>query len=223
MEESDRRVFLKLLGDAHSPEERAYLMKALAAGNSVGKVERFSALIHPHGGDPAWLADHLTPMVGGQDQSGMHFQGHGDARWRQGPHDDCVACATVMAHATVDPVYALQLSTGGDPENPQAAGAEAFGERLYREQARVHGETTGDFDPSPGDGVMPDLIPGMLDRELSPGTGVTYEHRPVAGEDDRRAVLTEIQRSVDQGKPVAIVGVNEKGDNPNLSEVYLPK
>ena len=51
----------KLLRDASS-HERAYLMKALAAGYDVQKVSEFAATIHPYGDDLGWLDQHLTPF-----------------------------------------------------------------------------------------------------------------------------------------------------------------
>ena len=58
----DRQQFDALLAGAKSSQERAYLLKALAAGHSVSEVEAFDALIHAQGDDPAWLAQRLTPI-----------------------------------------------------------------------------------------------------------------------------------------------------------------
>lgn len=59
----DRRKMDALLAGAKSPQERAYLMKTLAAGHSLDEVARFDTLIHDHGGDPIWLQNKLTPIV----------------------------------------------------------------------------------------------------------------------------------------------------------------
>lgn len=61
MSAPDRERFDALLDAARSPQERAYLMKALAADHGIGEIEEFARDIHPHGDDPGWLRDHLTP------------------------------------------------------------------------------------------------------------------------------------------------------------------
>jgi len=65
----DRERFDRLLHQARSPQERAYLLKALAAGHTIDQIEGFANSIHPHGADPAWLRDHLTPLVETGDQT----------------------------------------------------------------------------------------------------------------------------------------------------------
>ncbi|CAL9307543.1 hypothetical protein [Streptomyces sp. SudanB182_2057] len=58
---ADRARMDRLLAGAGSPQEKAYLMKALAAGHSVDDIETFGGKIH--GKDPAWLQEHLSPIV----------------------------------------------------------------------------------------------------------------------------------------------------------------
>lgn len=58
--------------------------------------------------------------------------------WTQGPHPTCVAASTVTARAMVDPLYALQLTTGGRPGDPAHDSPQAFEERLRDEQVRVY-------------------------------------------------------------------------------------
>jgi hypothetical protein len=50
--DADRRAMMDLLGSSASPEQRAYLMRMLAAGYPVGDVARFNGLIDAHGNDP---------------------------------------------------------------------------------------------------------------------------------------------------------------------------
>ncbi|MGW3046190.1 hypothetical protein ACWC9T_40900 [Kitasatospora sp. NPDC001159] len=111
-----------MLSGAKSPEEAAYLWKALAAGHTLTEVQQFGALIHPHGDDPAWLAQHLVPSLDtdnvGQESTtqtlrllyqgkelptgGKSFGTTGDV-YGQGSVGDCVAASTVVASLKLDP------------------------------------------------------------------------------------------------------------------------
>ena len=58
---ADQDRMERLLADARTPQERAYLMKSLAAGYEVDEVEEFAGKIH--GKDPRWLQEHLAPVT----------------------------------------------------------------------------------------------------------------------------------------------------------------
>jgi hypothetical protein len=134
---ADQTAFEGMLASSVSPQEAAYMWKALAAGNSLQTVEGFDKAIRPHGNDQQWLADHLTPDLTGQPGQ-MLNQGNGyfatykgqqygnlDSQgwdiYDQGNMDDCAAASTVVAKATVDPVYMLGLTTGyGAPAGSNA-------------------------------------------------------------------------------------------------------
>jgi len=61
MSAPNRDRFDNLLDAAQSPQERAYLLNALAAGHAMDEIEEFARDIHPYGDDSEWLRDHLTP------------------------------------------------------------------------------------------------------------------------------------------------------------------
>ena len=69
MSVADRAAFEKLVADASSPTEAEYLFKAASVGSqgkptySLGQLESFDAVIHPHGNNPGWLHQHLDPGV----------------------------------------------------------------------------------------------------------------------------------------------------------------
>jgi hypothetical protein len=211
--EDERRRFDALLDAAKSPQEQAYLMKALAAGHPIDRIEEFSRLIHPHGDDPTWLRDHLTPIYHPTDDTtaGQKLPvtyGPGGPQWSQdGP--TCVASSTVTARAMVDPLYALQLTTGGHPEDPNQTSHDAFLRRLREEQQRVYD------DNRPWNADLPEWLGGYdgmtreqgleaANEEISPATGYQYEHRDLNTAEDRRAVLADVERAVDEGKPVPV-------------------
>ncbi|THA27108.1 peptidoglycan-binding protein [Streptomyces sp. RKND-216] len=214
MSPQEQVEFERMLADSGSPQERAYLVKALAAGYSLDEVGEFRDKIH--GKDPVWLQEHLSPIttgygskVGTEDQT--FAAGRGDENWSQ-EGATCVPSSTVTARAMVDPVYALELTGGpsGQEDDPQA-----FRERLGDEQMRLHEEGDGNYD-----GWFSDTPAGMdnegkteiVNDEISPHTGSGYEFEETRSADARRDVLPEIEKSVAEGKPVPI-GVEGYGPN----------
>ncbi|MFE9423446.1 peptidoglycan-binding protein [Kitasatospora sp. NPDC006697] len=210
----DRAQFDALLAGARSPQERAYLLKALAAGHSVAEVGAFDQRIHAHGDDPQWLADRLTPVQVGLDSTGgtgpngseqnIGYQG---ASWTQGQHPTCVASSTVTARAMVDPLYALQLTTGGHPGDPNFDNPNAFAKRLQDEQNRVYGDGRPFYADWPlvgYDGIDDDGSNKVANQEIAGATGASYHNVALGSDDNRRDALSGIENSVDQGRPVPV-------------------
>ncbi|BCM67565.1 MULTISPECIES: WXG100 family type VII secretion target [Streptomyces] len=209
---ADRARMEQLLAGASSPQEKAYLMKALAAGHGVNDIETFGKKIH--GKDPAWLQEHLTPIVTqgdslkneGTDPSNgsnintdlQSFRGQQWAQGGDGSEGTCVASSTVTARAMVDPVYALSLTGGPSGQENDPA---AFRRRLVEEQHRVHTEGKGGAN---WNGMDQKGKTEVLNKEVSPDTGTSYELQEVRDADARRNVLPEIEKAVAEGKPVPI-------------------
>lgn len=215
MTASDRERFDDLFDAARSPQERAYLMKALAAGYPIGEVEEFARLIHPYGDDPEWLRDHLTPDWNRNtdttgDWTDLEYEGE---RWEQsGP--TCVASSTVTARAMVDPLYALELTTGGHPGDPAYDNPQEFTERLRDEQNRVHDEGrpwNADLPLVGYDGMKPPGGEAIANEEIGTYTGDRYEHQELDSAADRREILPDIERAVDEGRPVPVRVRGEEG------------
>lgn len=236
LSEDERRRFDGLLDNAKSPQEKAYLMKALAAGHPIDKIEKFDQLIHGHGDDPKWLRDHLTPIYNTTDKivdgRKTDVWGPGGSKWEQeGP--TCVASSTVMARAMVDPLYALDLTTGGHPDDPSQNSRDAFLKRLHAEQRRVYDDNrpwNADAPIIGYDGMTDDQGLEAANEEISPSTGHGYEHRELDSADDRRGVLADVERAVDEGKPVPIQVQGDKdghqmmiiGHEGNMLQIYNP-
>ncbi|MER6025051.1 peptidoglycan-binding protein [Streptomyces sp. NPDC001851] len=208
---ADRAAMDRMLAGSDSPQERAYLMKALAAGHSVAEIEQFQGKIQGH--DPEWLRRHLTPVVtqvDSMDDEGLAPDGSNNnkdyvtfdgQRWIQGGNGaegTCVASSTVTARAIVDPLYALGL-TGGP--SGQEDDAEAFKRRLVAEQHRLHTEGHG------GDhwgGMGPDGQEHIADTTIGAATGDDYQRHDLAGAADRKAVLSDVEKAVADGRPVPV-------------------
>ncbi|MCZ0988665.1 hypothetical protein O1M54_28555 [Streptomyces diastatochromogenes] len=209
---ADRTRMDQLLANAKSPQEKAYLMKALAAGHGVDDIETFDGKIH--GKDPAWLQRHLSPIVtqgdslkdeGTDPGSGANvntdLQSFDGQQWSQGgdgSEGTCVASSTVTARAMADPVYALGLTGGPSGQEDDPA---AFRRRLVDEQHRVHQEGHGGAN---WNGMDLGGKTEVVNKEISPETGSSYELHEVRDADARRNVLPDIEKAVAEGKPVPI-------------------
>ncbi|MEU6088996.1 peptidoglycan-binding protein [Streptomyces sp. NPDC047085] len=207
---ADRARMERLLANAKSPQEKAYLMKALAAGHGVDDVETFGGKIH--GKDPAWLQRHLSPIVtqgdslkdegtdpGNGANINTDLQSFDGQQWAQGGdgrEGTCVASTTVTARAMVDPVYALGLTggPGGQEDDPAA-----FRRRLVDEQHRMHQEGHGE---AHWNGMDLKGQTEISNKEISPETGSSYALHEVRDADSRRTILPEIEKAVADGKPV---------------------
>ncbi|MGP4084700.1 peptidoglycan-binding protein [Streptomyces sp. KR55] len=218
---AERARMEQLLADAASPQEKAYLMKSLAAGHTIKDIEGFAGKIH--GKDPVWLHQHLSPISTQGDSlvdEGLNDNGSnrntdnqmfGAQGWTQGgdgSEGTCVASSTITARAMTDPIYALELTGGpsGQENDP-----EAFRRRLVDEQHRVHEEGDGGDD---WNGMDLDGKSEVVNKEISPNTGSSYELREVRDADARREILPDIEKAVAEGKPVPIgvEGHDENGD-----------
>ncbi|GAA2368621.1 peptidoglycan-binding protein [Streptomyces cuspidosporus] len=207
MSEKDRAEFDRLVSEAKSPQEAAYLMKALAAGHDIKTLRAFGDDIH--GRDATWLREHLAPFhtsgdtrIGVDSASEFEVPGAKGADWTQGRNGTCVASSTVAARALVDPVYTLRLTTGGHPGDPAYDNPTAFGKRLLKEQIRVHQEGGGG--PLPDGGMDLTGKHEVINDEIAPHTGSTYEQRDVGTPQSRRQALPLIEQAVDAGKPVPV-------------------
>jgi hypothetical protein len=222
MNPRDQARYEQMLADAKTPQERAYLVKALAAGYDVDEVGQFRDKIH--GKDPSWLQQHLSPVVTAGDSKvdeglkrdganrNTDYQRFGDEAWSQ-DSNTCVPSSTVTARAMVDPLYALELTGGpsGQENDP-----DAFRDRLHDEQMRLHEEGDGSYEHWWSDvptGMDNDGQNKIANSEISPHTGSKYEFQEVRGADERRDVLPDIEKSVAEGKPVPfeVEGYDEEG------------
>ncbi|PPJ19173.1 hypothetical protein C5E44_08645 [Nocardia nova] len=244
----DRRKMDDLLAGAKSPQERAYLMKTLAAGHSLDEVTQFGNSIHGHGDDPTWLQNKLTPIVSQTTAASVEYwdgtydsQGNPNrGSWTQGQYPTCVASSTVMARAMIDPSYALGLTTGNKPDDPSSTSKDAFLERLRAEQAAVYdhgrdeagvGDWLSQHIPFTDNGGMTrDEGQQIANEDIGKYTGQHYSSHSTDDAGDRRSILPEIERAVDQGQPVPFQTTSGKeghqmliiGHDGDRLEVYNP-
>ncbi|MFH8385060.1 hypothetical protein ACH4E7_29650 [Kitasatospora sp. NPDC018058] len=238
---TDQAAFQGLVSGAKSPEEAAYLWKALAAGHSMTEVQQFAALIHPHGDDPVWLSQHLVPALrtdsAAQESttetvslvyrgetvpnSARNILGDIEGTYSQGSVGDCVAASTVVAHLKLDPVTMLQVTTGNTPDAPGADSKSNFERRL--QELYIQRYQQGQL--ADGGQAYPQVDKGLSDKgtrlviaeNLGKATGDTYENVSLKSDDDRRAALVRIEKAVDEGKPVPF----SVGDGTGFHEMVI--
>ena len=210
-----QQAFINLLSNKElTPEVKAYLTKAFAAGNNIQDIEWLRDQIRNHGNDPAWLSNHLTPIEHTGAQSA--FAGI----WAQpASQPNSLAAATVMGNAMVDPVYALKLSAGktDDPNYPVTDGPDAFKQRVDREYRLAYDDGRSQRD-DPNRNLLQKIFgpaqstPGMYTGEeqqianqrIGDHVGADYQHYDTGSADSRRDDLLYIKNAVDEGKPVPI-------------------
>lgn len=210
LSDDDRARFDALLDEAKSPQEKAYLMRALAAGHSIDEIVEFGEQIHPYGDDPEWLRDHLQPIYNTTDEtSGQTVPTtYAGAQWEQ-TGGTCVAASSVTARAVVDPLYAFQLTTGGNPGDPASTSPEAFEERFLDETERVYGRPATE-----GSGMTKSEGEDAANDEIGPATGAEYEFRDLDTPEERREIFNDVAESVDEGRPVPVQveGFDDQGN-----------
>ncbi|GAA2339615.1 peptidoglycan-binding protein [Streptomyces kunmingensis] len=207
----DEMAMERMLATSETPQERAYLMKALAAGHSVDEIATFQDKIH--GKDPDWMRRHLTPVVtagdsmddeglapdgGSNNKDAVTFDGQQWSQGGDGGESTCVASSTVTSRAMVDPLYALELTGGPDGQEDDP---DAFRQRLVAEQHRLHTEGDGGDDWT---GMGPEGQERINDDTVGKATGTDYERQDLDSAADRRAVLTDVEKSVAEGRPVPV-------------------
>ena len=247
MSATDQAAFEKLLSGAKSPQEAAYLYKALSAGYNLQQIQAFDAAIHPYGANTVWLAEHLTPDLNNAKSTAIspthwavQYEGGDGGLYNQGNVGDCVAASTVVAQASLDPILALGLTTGyGQPKNsnppPGDDSAAALQARLQQTYLKEYAAGRNDdslmeqwFGPSSG--IEPDGENALANNLLSNSTGTSYQYQGLNNTSDRQAAVVKIETAVDSGKPVPfdVTNGNEGhqmliiGHNGDQLEVYSP-
>ncbi|MFI9162830.1 peptidoglycan-binding protein [Kitasatospora aureofaciens] len=203
MSDADRARFDQLLAGSKSAEERAYLMKALAAGHSYDEIKAFDDQIHAHGDDPRWLTDRIAPVQLEAVSAQTAGTGYKGVNWDQGVLNTCVAGSTVTARAMVDPLYAFQLTTGGHPDDPAYDNGPASLQRWLKETDRVY-DTRSSWMHLGQDGMYDWESKDVADDEIAKHTGAQYHTVDLDSHDKRQNALAEIEQKVDEGKPVPL-------------------
>ncbi|WP_213454609.1 WXG100-like domain-containing protein [Rhizomonospora bruguierae] len=191
---ADRATLDGVLAAATDPVEEAYLLKAFAAGHTVAEVVTFAAQIAGRGRE--WLRTHLSLVDPGR-VGPVRFKG---TPVRQYDAYTCGSTSVLLARAMTDPLYALRLTTGGEPDDDAQTGADAFDRRLAAEEQRIHDGTNLIWPQRLG------TTPWGVAGALTEG-GDGYRWRLVDDGDPRSVdpALRDAVTAVDAGRPVPIL------------------
>jgi hypothetical protein len=193
---ADRTRLDAALAVAATPDERDYILKALAAGHSVDEVLGFAKTIH--GRKPRWLRTHLNLL---------DFSTPGDLSYHGSPVDQvnnttCGSAAILVARAMADPLYSLYLTTGNSTD-PAEAGSARFQARLAAEEDSIHRASNQLWPQSLG--TSPWGLASELNR-YADATGTQYGWRPVVGTSSgQNSALRDAITAVDNGHPVPVL------------------
>ncbi|HEX6684253.1 MAG TPA: hypothetical protein VF062_15725 [Candidatus Limnocylindrales bacterium] len=217
LSEADRARMQALLDGAGSEHERAYLMKALAAGRSVDDIATFAGMIHGKSDD--WLRRQLSLVNPGS--SGLVTYGNPPVSVDQYNQTTCGSTSIMIARAMNDPMYALSLTTDASG-NPLSS--TEFDRRIADEEERIHNLT----DPSwrHGIGTMPWGMTDELNRN-SEALGSEYDWRWVDDTDSGSVnpALDDAVGAVDAGRPVPVLIGNgasmDGGFPPSVPRHYV--
>jgi hypothetical protein len=193
----DRARMDAALAAAESPQQRAYILKAFAAGHNVGKVVAFATGIR--GKDPDWLRRHLS-LVDPSTTGPVTYEG---APVGQVDGTTCGSTSILMARAMADPLYTLYLTTGGGTDD-RLADRDSFLARMAAEEQRIHDTTNVVWPQSLG--TSPWGVSDELNRHAD-AMGTGFDWRLV---DDTSAgsvdpALRDAVTAVDGGRPVPVL------------------
>ncbi|HEX4812304.1 MAG TPA: hypothetical protein VFV66_06075 [Nonomuraea sp.] len=191
----DRARLQKLLDGAGSETERAYLMKALAAGHSIDDLVTFAGIIH--GKSDAWLREHLSLV----DPSSSGKVLVGGVELEQQNPTTCGSTSIMVARAMNDPLYALGLTTDGKGNTLSTTDLR---ERLTAEQNRIHDSTNLLWPQSAG--TTPWGLTGEM-NDHADSFGASYDWRFVddTAEGSVNPALNDAVGAVDDGHTVPVL------------------
>jgi len=199
MTPAERARLDAVLAKADSPLEQAYILKALAAGNSLSRVVTFAGQIR--GQSDSWLIDHLS--LGGIPNE-LSYDG---VPLIQSTQTECGSASIVAAQALSDPIFAYNLTTG--PHGTPLTGTQ-FAAKVAAEDQATHNFTNTVWPQSLGTspwGVAAGMNGGAAGGVGNPagpaGYGVTW----VDDTDPRNSypALQQAISAVDAGYPVPIL------------------
>ena len=199
---SDRATFNGLVSNASSPEEKAFIYKALGAGYDVSDVSQFANTIH------GWSPDKLIDTLNLADDTGADDGIQNGVK--QQFDASCTATTAQAVRGEMDPIYALQVRTQNTNINAaDDTNADAINPNLAAEQRHLltevgDGKATNRNDES-GYGTW--KVPEELASE-SAHTGFDYSRvqiTPCTDPTQLTNAMNAIASQVSQGIPTPLI------------------
>lgn len=199
---AERTQFNALITQAASPQEKAFIYKALGAGYSVAEVATFAQAIH------GWPADKLIHTLNLADDTGADDGLQNGVK--QQFETSCTATTTQAVRGELDPIYALQVRTqnaninAADDNDGTKANPALAAEQKHLLEDIGQGHATARNDAS---GIGTWAIPDQL-ASMSAHTGFTYDRVQIQPCDDPKqlgAAMDAIAAQVGKGIPTPLI------------------
>jgi len=200
---------------AHTAKQRAYIVKAVAAGRKIADVDKFADSIRYR--SDKWLADHLNVV---EEDPGAKVGPGIRQQWEM----SCGPTTVQLLHGQTDPIYALRLTGGGDVTQ---VGKHAAAKKEQGQLLKGHGSTPTELGTAgTGAWVEADY------NALKDATGVTYKWTPVTAVDPVNPADGEVAKALVKIKgwlkeriyiPIVIGGTPKQTAHYNVILRYDPK
>jgi hypothetical protein len=194
---------------AGSAKQKAYIVKALAAGRKMKDVDKFADAIRYQ--SDKWLADHLNVV---EEEPGAKTGPGIRQQWQM----SCGPTSVQVLHGQTDPIYALKLTGGGDVTQ---VGKHAAAKKEQGKLLKGHGSTPTEIGTA-GTGAW---VEDDFNR-LKAATGVTYKWTPVTAVDPVNPTggavaqaLTKIKAWLAEGIYIPIVIGGSPGDTAHYNVI----
>jgi hypothetical protein len=151
---------------AGTPKQKAYIVKALAAGRKMADIDKFSDAIRYK--NDKWLAEHLNVV---EEDPGAKVGPGIRQQWEM----SCGPTTVQLLHGQTDPIYALELSSGGDIKT---VGGNAAAKKEQGKLLKGHGSNPTELGTA-GSGAWVEADYNALKK----ATGITYKWTPVKAVD----------------------------------------
>jgi hypothetical protein len=199
MTPAERAELDAALGKASSTLAQAYILEALAAGNSLSQVMTFAGEIH--GQSDSWLIDHLS--LGGIPGE-LSYDG---VPLIQSTQTECGSASIVAAQVLSDPIFAYGLTTG---KGGTALSGTQFAAQVTAVDQATHSYTNTVWPQSLGTspwGVAAGMNGGAAGGVGNPAGSAGYGVNWVDDTDPRNSypALQQAISAVDAGYPVPIL------------------
>jgi hypothetical protein len=192
MSAADRARLDAILRAAKSPAEQAYIVKALAAGNSLSQVVAFAGQIRGKSG--TWLISHLS-LAG---TAGM--LSYDGTALVQSTGNNCGSAAIVAARVLTDPMFAHSLTTGANGQDLSGA---QFTARVAAVEAQTHDATNTLWPQSLG--TTPWAMAAEMNSGAGGGAGYGVDWVDDTDPLSAHSALQQAISAVDAGYPVPVL------------------
>ena len=186
IEKLSRKDFVALrlnLWRAHTARQKAYIVKALAAGRKMADIGKFADEIRPK--SDKWLADHLNVV---EEDPGAKVGPGIRQQWEM----SCGPTTVQVLHGQTDPIYALKLTGGGDVTK---VGSHAEAKKEQGKLLKGHGSTPTELGTA-GTGAWVEVDYNALKE----ATGVTYKWTPVKAVDPTNPAGGAVDKALEKIK-----------------------